>query len=573
MSNSNFSGSGYRLLVGAVVVLVLLVVVQAVLFVFVALDDSDGPDGSAAPSDTGLSFPPISVPSPEAGADQSAQGAPEPAVVAPVDSGDGREHYVVYTADGEFSPERLEAGVGDTVVFVNASPVDFWPASNIHPTHEILPEFDALGPVASGRAWKFVFDEAGQWQYHDHLNPAAGGVVVATQATGAEGQGGEADTEADTARPPADGGSAQGSDEGPQGSAAPLEIEMPAVEFAALPDDAVARYSGIYTDDAELKGFMERFGPSNTFSVLKQIELDTNGDCHQRAHEAGRISYDMFGPASFALASHECQSGGFHGATEALFASRGTANLADDVAALCSDAPNPFIRHQCLHGIGHGIMAWSNYELHQSLGLCDSVAGRSDQQSCYSGVFMENVVGGLSGAMGHTTEYLRLDDPVYPCDVVDPQHRADCYFYQTTHMLAVFNQDLAAVARQCAQAPADSVLHCFNSYGRDAASVGRNDPATVIGYCSYATTVDHNVACTQGSVQNGFWEKPGGPRAAQYCKLLDSDPQSHPASREACYETIITRARDVFSTDQEYEQFCALLPEERRSQCRLALSL
>lgn len=141
------------------------------------------------------------------------------------------------------------------------------------------------------------------------------------------------------------------------------------------------------------------------------------------------------------------------------------------------------------------------------------------------------------------------------------------------HMLRVLSQDIVAVAQVCAQAPAGSVWSCFGSFGRDAATDANNDPATTIGYCNHATTVDHNAACNRGAVQNGFWEKPGGPRAVQYCALLDSIPESHLASRDACYDTIITRARDVFDAEQEYEQFCGSLPEERRAACRQTLDL
>ena len=560
------SGRSFRLLVGAVVLLVLVVVVQAVLLIVLAIDDSEGEGSSVSPLAVAPAVPPIPV-----GADAfdgEVDGSGEAGNATSVLSGSGSEsvHYVSYLAEQGFVPERLEIEVGQTVEFVNASGGDFWPASNIHPTHEILPEFDSLGPVPSGQAWGFVFDEAGQWQYHDHLNPAEGGVVIVYEAAAAEPGPEEGFGEVVN-------GEAGGSDFGRRDGLGPLVIEMPDVEFAQLEGDAADRYSGIYTDDGELEEFIEEFGPSNALMVLKAIEIETNGDCHNRAHEAGRVAYELFGPAAFALASHECQSGGFHGATEALFASRGTANLAEDVAALCSGAANPFIRHQCLHGIGHGIMAWSNYELHQSLELCDSVPVSLDQQSCYSGVFMENVVGGLSGLMGHTTEYLRPEDPVYPCDVVADKYQADCYFYQTSHMLRVLDYDLAAVARICAEAPTGSVHHCFGSYGRDAASFAHNDPATSIEYCRYAPTVDQDAACTRGAVQNGFWEKTGAPRAVQYCALLDDDPASHPVIREVCYQTIITRARDVFEATAEHEEFCSWLPTARQAECRQTLGL
>ena len=78
---------------------------------------------------------------------------------------------VIYDA-GEFSPKRLDIEVGQAVRFVNESGDTLWPASNIHPTHQIFPEFDAGGPLASGEAWSFTFNKAGFWRYHNHMASA-----------------------------------------------------------------------------------------------------------------------------------------------------------------------------------------------------------------------------------------------------------------------------------------------------------------------------------------------------------------------------------------------------------------
>ena len=67
---------------------------------------------------------------------------------------------VVYR-NGSFSLDRLDAGPGDIVAFVNESDTAMWPASNIHPTHEILSEFDAGKPVAFGGSWLFEFVDSG----------------------------------------------------------------------------------------------------------------------------------------------------------------------------------------------------------------------------------------------------------------------------------------------------------------------------------------------------------------------------------------------------------------------------
>ncbi|MCY4272752.1 MAG: hypothetical protein OXF00_08930, partial [bacterium] len=359
-------------------------------------------------------------------------------------------HRVVYTESG-FQPEQVEIAAGEAVVFVNESEDFFWPASNIHPTHEILPEFDPKRPLAPASSWSHRFDEPGQWYYHNHLAPDEGGLVSVSASTGSE-----------------------------RGTQAPLVFEMPEGRFEPVPRDAAVSHLGIYTDDRELEAFINRFGPGGALAVLKQIELASGGDCHNRAHEAGRIAYELFGPAAFVLATHDCQSGGQHGATEALFAERGTANIAADIAALCDATENDFFRHQCVHGVGHGLMAWTNYDLPVALGLCDH-AQRLDRPSCYSGVYMENVVGGLSGAMGHTTEYLRQGDPIYPCDIVEARYQPACYFYQTTRMAEVLNWDMAAVAALCDDAPANARSLCFRSYGRDSANLAADDPAETIG--------------------------------------------------------------------------------------------
>ena len=57
------------------------------------------------------------------------------------------EWIVTYTAEGGFEPEHIDMLADDTVPFVNAPEWGARPASNIHPTHEILPEFEPPEPI------------------------------------------------------------------------------------------------------------------------------------------------------------------------------------------------------------------------------------------------------------------------------------------------------------------------------------------------------------------------------------------------------------------------------------------
>ena len=88
---------------------------------------------------------------------------------------------VTYGAGGEFSPNNITIKKGETITWKNDSAVFFWPASAIHPTHQIYPEFDAKKGTAPGGEWSFTFDKVGTWKYHDHLKPSAFGTVIVTE--------------------------------------------------------------------------------------------------------------------------------------------------------------------------------------------------------------------------------------------------------------------------------------------------------------------------------------------------------------------------------------------------------
>lgn len=75
---------------------------------------------------------------------------------------------VVLTEEG-FEPSELTVRKGTTVVFSTTTGRPFWPASNIHPSHEIYPEFDPAEPVPADATWSFTFEREGTWNMHDHI--------------------------------------------------------------------------------------------------------------------------------------------------------------------------------------------------------------------------------------------------------------------------------------------------------------------------------------------------------------------------------------------------------------------
>lgn len=95
------------------------------------------------------------------------------------------ENLVEITAAG-FNPNTLTINKGDTVVFVNKEAKSHWPASAVHPSHDVYPKtggcigskFDSCRGLSQGETFTFRFDYEGTWKYHDHLNPGLTGTII-----------------------------------------------------------------------------------------------------------------------------------------------------------------------------------------------------------------------------------------------------------------------------------------------------------------------------------------------------------------------------------------------------------
>jgi hypothetical protein len=85
--------------------------------------------------------------------------------------------WIIINGDGDFVPSEVSIEPGMIIGWRNEGIEYVWPASNLHPSHSVYPEFDPLEPIAPGGVWSFKFDKIGDWRFHDHLRPVKTGVV------------------------------------------------------------------------------------------------------------------------------------------------------------------------------------------------------------------------------------------------------------------------------------------------------------------------------------------------------------------------------------------------------------
>ena len=461
-----------------------------------------------------------------------------------------------------YEPRNVAINQGKTIAFENVSSAEMWPASNIHPTHEIYSAFDPKQPLAPGETWLFTFDRAGKWLYHDHLYPTISGTIAVTVdglPEAGETLAGQADN---PLRRLVDSLAAWL--RGFMGPAEDTATSSADAEPGGRPYDPniAADDESIFSDYDRLYSYVKKFGTAKTMQHLHGLS-GRLGSCHDAAHRVGRFAFEVTGNQAFQTCTAECHSGCYHGATERFFKENGTANLNESLPTICSFSTNDFYSHQCVHGIGHGLMAWENYDLPQALTTCDLLERPTSRESCYTGVFMENIVGtlGESGADGHYTNYLN-DDPLYPCSIVEDRYQGSCYFLQTSRMMTLFGGDFAKIAAACSEVPERFQRHCFGSMGRDVGGVHRGDAPGAIAACQAAPAGAYRNDCLAGAVQDTFWDPSGQDEALAFCALLQRSDE-----KERCYQTIFERAPHIIADIEARRRFCAKAEPRFQPRC------
>ena len=204
--------------------------------------------------------------------------------------------------------------------------------------------------------------------------------------------------------------------------------------------------------------------------TLERFEKKNNlqGQCHVRAHQIGISAFEKFGARTFALCNEKCGGGCYHGAIGAFTEKFGAEKIDEALKTACQDSD---IKDQCWHGVGHGILAWHNYELFNALKSCENTADDDwHKEECWRGVFMENVVGTFaSHRPPDSFKYLSEADPSFPCTAVPAKYKNACWQFVVFRLGALYGDNFKEIADGCAKVPFPYNQACFSSVKSNAA--------------------------------------------------------------------------------------------------------
>jgi hypothetical protein len=374
--------------------------------------------------------------------------------------------------------------------------------------------------------------------------------------------------------------------------------------------------------EAAVVRLAEERGIGVAMDVVAHLEA-SDAEGHGLTHMIGIRGY--LGAATMRESFEACtaihQSGCYHGVVQAYFSElrqdHGMGALTTErLDAVCGPYAgpdgDPWLRFQCLHGMGHGVMLVHDNHLPRALLACDLLSDGWEREVCYGGAFMENVMGVLaphhahvgepmagahphdaahgatqadpeaaaehshhhpdpadhaahtapSGSAGEAFPPIDPDDLQYPCSALDDRYRMACYDMQTATMLHLLDRDFAATAAACRAAP-DPILRsvCHRSLGRDinAETDGRHAESAAL--CALAAPQDRS-ACHTGVVKNVIDVTADASSGLAYCALVPVGDESR-----ACYRAIGEQTPFLMADPADRQRFCDSLDGGHRTVC------
>ncbi len=234
-----------------------------------------------------------------------------------------------------------------------------------------------------------------------------------------------------------------------------------------------------------------RQGPKQALAVFEgRMSTDPKVEqrCHRIVHAIGSAAlerYDGNVARTFSEGSPTCVSGYYHGILDRAFVGISSeARLRTVARSLCVGdgiRRRGFLDYQCRHGLGHGLMIQTGYDLPLALSVCSALDTSWDHLACTGGVFMENV----DTRFGYRSPWLDDKDPLYPCNRLQARDQRPCYLRASWRILENEGGAFSKTAARCAQL-ARWAPTCFRGYGRDAADHARYASKKILALCRLA---------------------------------------------------------------------------------------
>ena len=446
--------------------------------------------------------------------------------LAEVVLGHSQTQIIEMIPDG-FKPDSITVDENSTIIFLNKDSQARWPASNVHPTHELYPEFDPKRSIKEGESWPFKPKKIGEWKYHDHNFPHMRGTITVVNEEVSDKKDLPKETQ------PA--------------------LSTFTVKFKNVVSNLFAKLKNIFSfknksnietlvqkqltnkesykrlsydiQAKELEKIAKSNGAQNAWKYVQDVfqgEGGTSDNIHDLAHLSGLLIYKSFGFEGIKNCTVHFAFGCYHGFLDKAF-SKNLDKLLDAQNAclkLGSDGSGPVA--SCIHGIGHGVASYySTSDLKNSLISCRKLT--SGKEYCFDGVFMEFV-------RSAPISFFKQEDPLYPCNQLEKEfgytYSSACGRNQSSLLMGRFNMGFDEVVGICLSSTSKPFKEsCFDALGFSLASEG--DVNQIIAGCKKMQIPQYINKCAKAAAgELVFQEIPGwSEKSKEVCNAFETSKE------------------------------------------------
>lgn len=339
----------------------------------------------------------------------------------------------------------------------------------------------------------------------------------------------------------------------------------------------------------------EKKGAVYAFRVLGQAPFPGGTDLHLLGHIVGDMLYEQEGIDGIKSCTDEFRNACSHSVVIGVLNEQGPGALSD-IAVTCTKAPGgPGAYTMCFHGLGHGVLAYTGYDLQKAVEMCKLTGTQQyryrEYVECVGGTIMEMIAGVHDRDVWERQvgKFFKESDPLYPCnaDWMPKEVRSICYIQLTPHLFTAAGGDLGNLSPDiypkafsyCATLPRGEGKNgdrasCYSGFGkefvvlaqgrdvRDIGSMQEPGLRNIRAWCALAGDEEGELACASSALASLFWGGENKPDAAfTFCALAEG------AARTSCYEDLAGSIGYYHSRDGKAAALCARIPAEFQQRC------
>lgn len=337
-------------------------------------------------------------------------------------------------------------------------------------------------------------------------------------------------------------------------------------------------------------------GALYAFEILRRADLQPGTDIHLLGHVVGDELYKQYGKDAIQYCTQEFRNACSHTVVVGLLLDFGPSAL-DDIQSACKKAPGGIGAYtMCFHGLGHGVLAYTGYDLTKTVSLCKRTGTKeynfAEYHQCVGGAIMEIISGG-----GHDQQawskarpnYIRKDDPLSPCNqpYIEAGAKSYCYTYLTPALFQAAGANLARPDPKyfekaftfCRALPSSDPNRevCIGAFGKEFINLARQsdqrDIRTVADeefgrmreWCALSGNSADTQQCLEGVEVSIFWGGENDPKVSvRFCSFLQ---KTTPVFGDNCFRQVAELVVRYHPDAQKRAEVCALLPKNYQSEC------